>query len=416
MSSSSQAAQKKSMLPVLVAFLVIVAGVVAVVWLWPKENSLTLSGLVQAKEIRNGSQFGGRVLKVLVNEGDRVRQGQPLVEFDDTDIRAKIAEAEANLQQAAAQKQLLTNGAEQEDLRQAQARVQQAQERLRMLQLGAKPEELTQARVKVEDARLLYQNAKENYVNATRMHESGIISLQKLQSIQASYESADNALAVAKANLALVQKGATAEEISIARSELNVAKAQYDKLKKGAKPAEVSIASATTNKAKNALEALKAKLEESVVEAPIAGVVSVLNVTPGELVGAAVPVVSVIDYSHIWTDVYVPESRLKQIRLGQSVAVTAAVYQGETFRGQVSFISPKSEFIPSGSGGASLTEEASFRVKVTILQSAEASAQVAQPNMAQSGTAQSGVDQSGKKASPRGVYRLFPGMKVSVRF
>jgi HlyD family secretion protein len=123
------------------------------------------------------------------------------------------------------------------------------------------------------------------------------------------------------------------------------------------------------------------------VRAPIDGTVSILNANLGELVPPGRPVVSLIDYRNLWADLYVPESKLDYINVGDSVPVTTPTYPKARFQGRVSFISPKSEFVPGATASTPSSEESYFRVKVTI----------------------ENRDQSGRK-------QLQPGMKVNVHF
>lgn len=64
---------------------------------------LKVSGFVEADEIRVGSRVGGRVLKVHVVEGQRVRKGMPLLELEPFDLLERRAEAQARLNQQQAQ-------------------------------------------------------------------------------------------------------------------------------------------------------------------------------------------------------------------------------------------------------------------------------------------------------------------------
>ena len=60
---------------------------------WSSTNRIELSGEVQAREVRNASRFGGRIEKILVEEGQQVTKGQPLILFDDVDLQARIADS-----------------------------------------------------------------------------------------------------------------------------------------------------------------------------------------------------------------------------------------------------------------------------------------------------------------------------------
>lgn len=369
-----------------------VSGAIAA-FMIPEKQVITLPGLVQAREVKNASRFGGRVKEVLVREGDVVHRGQKIIVFEDLELKSKVAEARAALTQAQAREGLLVDGADHSDISQASSQVRQAEEQLRMLVRGARPEEVTQASAKVQEAQGRYDSLKASYDNSRQMYEEGIISQQKLNDLKAQYDTAQSALSAARANLKMLKAGAQPEQVNIARSQLSSVKAQYEKLVKGSKPGEIRIASASVAQAQSVLEALESQLSEMTVTAPIDGVVTILNVNEGELIPPGRPVVSIIDYGRLWTDIYVPETSLKYVRVDQPVTLHAPVYSHSAFKGRVAFISPKSEFVPSGGVGASnSSEQSSYRVKVEIF------------NQDLRGPEKSGKNQ------------LHPGMNVNVDF
>jgi multidrug resistance efflux pump len=370
----------------LVALVLLIAGVFSFAYFFPQKAPLKLSGEVEAREIRNASRFGGRVKQILVKEGDLVKQGQLLIVFDDTELQAKVSDAKATLSQALAQEQLLAKGADIGQVRQAGASVQQAQDRLKVIITGARPEEVTQVQNKVHDAELQMKQTQQTADNAKTMLDEGIISKQKYDSLQANAEAAKRSYQSAQASLKMVKSGGRPEERSAAAAQLSAAKAQYSQVLRGARPEEMSIASANVEKARSALQALQAQQAEEQIRAPFAGYISVVGVTEGELVPPGRAIISVLDYSHLWTDVYVPESKLNSVRLGSPVVVRSKAYKGSEFGGQVSLINPKSEFIPN-SGGDSSTEESTFRVKVSV----------------------EGKDKANQT-------QLYPGMKVDIYF
>lgn len=356
--------------------------------LWPSQPAFKLAGEVQAREFRNGSRFGGRVLQVLVQEGQVVQKGQPLIVFDETDLQAKIADAKATLAQALAQEKLLAKGADTGQLRQASAGVQQAEQRLRIVTTGARPEEIAQAQSKVQIAETQAQQAQQALDGAKSMLDEGIISRQKYDGLLASAESAQSNLSAAKAALSLMKSGGRPEEKRIASAQLSAAKAQYGQLAKGAQSEELSIASANVEKARSNVKALEAQLSELRIQAPAAGYVSVVAVAPGDLVAPGRPVITIIDYDHLWADVFMPESKLAGLSIhpGQAVTVTPRSNAKAHFQGQVALVNPKSEFIPN-SGGDSSSEESTFRLKISV----------------------ANKDETGK-------ISLYPGMKVDVSF
>ncbi|HEY3123348.1 MAG TPA: HlyD family efflux transporter periplasmic adaptor subunit [Thermoanaerobaculia bacterium] len=146
-----------------------------------REKPLLLSGAIEARDVEVGSLTGGRVARILVEEGSRVAAGQPIVQFE-TDLidlqilqqRARIAQAQASLTKALrgprveeiASARALAENAERERLRQkalldqglvpqqqydaAATQAKTSREALLALQRGNRPEDIAAARATLE--------------------------------------------------------------------------------------------------------------------------------------------------------------------------------------------------------------------------------------------------------------------------
>jgi HlyD family secretion protein len=359
--------------------------------LYPKQQRLVLSGVLQGQEVKNASSFGGRVTHVWVNEGDEVVLGQPMLSFEDKTLRSQIDQAQASLNQAKAKQTLVSQSIDNADREQAVAQLQEANDNLSMVRHALRPEELTQAQAQVAEAKTQLNYATQTLQQANTLLQQGVIAQQQLSDLSTKASEAKTALSLAQSNLQLLKQGSRPEQIGIAQAHVNVAKAQANKVANGPKPAERQLASAGVQQAKSLLDGLKAQLSETVLKAPISGMVSVLSVAPGELVLPNKPIVAILNHRQLWSDLYMPESALNQVRLGQTVVIKASVSPKARFTGKVAFINPKSEFVPGSTGGDS-SEQASFRVKVEVLPS---------------------ITTDPSKAPP---FRLLPGMKVDVYF
>lgn len=327
-----------------------------------KTEKLVLSGVVQAREMKDTSRFGGRIEEVYVNEGDEVTEGQLLVKFDPSDIAMKLEQGKAQLVQAKAEETLVTASSGQAELRSAREAVRQAEQALQLARRGGDAD-ISKAEAAVSQAEGLYEQAKNAYDNAPVMLKEGIISQQKADQIQASFEQAQSQLEAAKATLKQVKQGGRKEQVSIAQSRLASARAQYQKLARAIRP-KGDIATASVDQAESQLKGFEKQLDETEVKAKINGTISVLGVLPGDLVLPGQPVVSIIDKSQLWADVYIPEKKMYMIQVGQDVPVRASAFKKKVrFSGRIASINPKSEFVPSGGNNV---EDNVFRVKIKL--------------------------------------------------
>ncbi|MGE0200500.1 MAG: HlyD family secretion protein [Candidatus Melainabacteria bacterium] len=348
----------------LATLLVLVAGSVWFFGFFAATSTVEFTGLLQAREVKNASRFGGRIAKILVKEGEMVHEGQPLITFDPVEVQSRLTEARAALSQANARLTLLEKGANTADLRQAKAALQQAQEHLYSLTSQPQAAERQQQQSRVDALSAQAQTAQQELTSGRKLFADGIISRQKLDALQDAAESLQAQLTAAQSGLKAVD-ASTPAEIRVARAQLEAARSAYQQLLKGAKPEDISIASSSVETARGSLKALEGQLEEVELRAPISGYVSVIAVGEGELVQPGQPVISLIDYNDLWSNIYVPESKLDFLQVGKPVLVKAVAYKNKTFPGRIAMINPKSEFVPN-SGGSNESEESSFRVKIQL--------------------------------------------------
>lgn len=65
------------------------------VWKASRPAKLSLQGELELEEIDVSAKVPGRIKKILVEEGNTVAVGTPLIEMDSPEINAKVKEAEA---------------------------------------------------------------------------------------------------------------------------------------------------------------------------------------------------------------------------------------------------------------------------------------------------------------------------------
>ena len=112
------------LIAIIVVILLLIAGTVTVC---VKESSMILQGEVEVKTIDLSSKITGRVEKINVKKGDRVKKGDVLIELDTPDINAKAEQVDATLALAMAQQEKVNNGARVEQIGMAKASLDLAQ-------------------------------------------------------------------------------------------------------------------------------------------------------------------------------------------------------------------------------------------------------------------------------------------------
>ncbi|MGQ0765817.1 MAG: HlyD family secretion protein [Gemmatimonadota bacterium] len=257
-------------------------------------NSDAVHGTIELTETDVAPLAGGRVERVLVEEGQQVEAGDTLVVLTQSTIDAEFMTRRARLSAAEAE--------------------------LRDLRAGAREVELERARAELRAAE----------VEAERLARDAQRMAALLTSGGVSQSQADAAAAAARVS---------AERVRALRESRQL-------LEDGARPERIRSAEAVVRQARAQVDAIEATASELVLLSPHDGVVLGRHVEPGEVLAAGVPAVSLGDLKHPWVRVFVSPAMLAGITHGDSAAVSVDGAPGRSFRGRVVSISPTAEFTP----------------------------------------------------------------------
>jgi HlyD family secretion protein len=260
----------------------------------PDDGSMLLSGNVEITETNVGFKISGRVIKLLVDEGSIVKAGDTLAELDGAELASLVAQNRASVQEAAT--------------------------RLLELKAGARSQEIEQARANVSAQEADLKKVKQDYERADVLYKNGAISKSQFDAAKRAFDTRIAFHKNALEALSLAQEGTRKEEIKIAEHRAEQARA--------------------------ALSASEVRFKDTVIYAPMAGVVMRKNVEIGETVGQGISVFTIGDLTNPWIKVYVKEDKLGLVKLGQKAKITIDAYKGKTYEGVVSYISSEAEFTP----------------------------------------------------------------------
>jgi len=259
-----------------------------------RDHALSASGTVEATEARVGFQASGRIETIGAREGDAVKAGAVLAELD-------RAETEARRQQASAQANAVRAF-------------------LRELERGSRPEEIAQGRAVLAAAAERVRDAQRDLDRTKTLFEGGAVSREALD----------------KARLAL----------DLAQSQHDQAREQVTILETGPRREKIDAQRAQLAQAEAAVRVIDATLDAMTIRAPFDGVVTVRHREPGEIVAAGSPVLTIMNPDDRWVRIYVPETRIGAVRVGQAATITTDTFPEKTYRGEVSVIATEAEFTP----------------------------------------------------------------------
>lgn len=342
-----------------------------------RTGPLTVSGFIEADEIRVGSRVGGRVLKVLVEEGTAVSTSQTLVELEPFDLLEQRAEAEQLLAQAAANFDKLTAGFRAEEIAQAAARRNQIQATLEKLRNGSRPQEIAAAEANLRLADSSLELARKEYQRVETL-------FGRQAADKSDLDEAANRLQVGQATadaeteqLELLREGSRTEDIKAAEAQLEEAEQALALMEKGNREEDIREARAKHAAAQAGLAALDQQIRELSITAPADSVVEALVLRPGDLLSPNAPAISLVDTTRMWVRAYVPENHLN-LTNGQEVSVRVDSFPDRIFTGKVMFVARQAEFTPANVQTPEERSKQVFRIKVQLTEGLE----VLRPGMA----------------------------------
>lgn len=280
------------------------AGLAALAWAgyryWHGQTHVsTDNAQVAGRVIPLLAKVGGFVAAVSVQENQRVGAGTPLVMLDDRDYRARLTQAEAELQMAvaAAGKEGFSGQAE--------------------AQLAA-------ARANAGAAR---SNIDQSLANADKAQKD----LERIRTLVAKKMSSPQALDAAEA-----AARAAAAQVRAARETATSAGEQIT-----ASSAALRAALAKVQAAGAARDLAAIQLAETHVAAPANGVIGSRTAEPGQLVQAGQPLLTLVT-DEIWVNANLKETDVAEVKTGQAARLEIDAYPGIVFKGHVESISPAS--------------------------------------------------------------------------
>lgn len=255
---------------------------------------LAVSGNVEVTEVNMGFKLPGRVVELLAEEGQKVKKGDRLAVLDSAELESIVAQSRAYLSETTA--------------------------RLEELKAGSRPQEIEQARANVSHAEAELNKARKDYERAEMLYKNGAIPASQFDAASKAYDTAAAQRKSALEKLSLVKEGPRIEEIKAAEQRVQQAKA--------------------------ALITSEERLKDTVIYAPVPGVILRKNSELGETVASGVPVYTIGDLENPWIKVYVKEDKLGLVKLGQKAGIKTDSYPGKEYEGTVTFISSEAEFTP----------------------------------------------------------------------
>lgn len=270
--------RKKSLAIFAVILLAAAASSTAYYYNYVVGEQSTEDAYVNGNLVQITPEITGTVTRIDVEDGDYVKQGQPLVHLDDADANIAFESAEAHLAQTVRQVRALFN-------------------------------DLEQAKAVVQTRTIALTRAKNDYQRRKNMVKAGGLSREELSHALDLVNSANQDLLAAQQQLQA--RAAAVHNTSVQTHPL--VKAAVAQVK------QTYLAQ-----------------QRTVLLAPVSGYVAQRNVQVGQRISQNSNLMAVVPLHDVWVDANFKETQLQDMRIGQKVALTSDLYGDEVvFHGAV---------------------------------------------------------------------------------
>lgn len=283
------------------------------------EGLLQLNGRIEGDDVTLASKVPGRVQALLVREGDLVRAGQTVASLDDGVAKARLAQAVAARDVAA-------------------AKVEAARASLVVLRaqvpigIEAASAELQASEASLEQTLAQEAQAAREQKRVAQLRASDSIDAQTNERATLAHDAALQAVAAARA--------ARARALTALRSS----RLGPDQVK--AKEAELQALGAAARQAQASVDEAQAALSDLTIAAPVAGTVTTRFAEIGQVISAGSPLVQLVDLDRLYLKAFVPESDVGKLHVGSVARVYTDAFPDRPAAATVRYIASRAEFTP----------------------------------------------------------------------
>lgn len=361
------------------------------------KSNLAISGRLEAnRRTAIASQLSGlRVQSVLVDVGDSVTAGQPLIQLDGAELDAQVEASNAQLLQARAQQdaarsamanasrsEAIARLADQEvtelrsavvqsktNLSTAQQRLTQVEANLKRVLAGGRPEQIRQAEAQLSQAKSTAEQRRREADRARKLLAEGAIAQQNAEQSFLAESTAADAVRVAEEGLAIARTP-RAEDVKQAEAQRAEALAAVQGAKQSLAVAERALQTKITSRqglinAQNQMDTARANLrvaqagesvtratgsqarlqrEKALVRSPFSGRIVERLVEPGQTVQAGSALLRIADPNSLRVRVDIDEARIGLVRPGQKAIVSPDAFPDLRIPAEVSEIADAADF------------------------------------------------------------------------
>jgi HlyD family secretion protein len=279
--------------PTAIVLAVIVAAIVGLsAWYLTRPAPLLIQGEADSTRIDIAARVDGRISKIAVQRGQNVPAGAVLLQIDNPELVAKLAEAVAAKGVADAE--------------------------LARIHAGTRAETVAVRKAEIDRTAADVALAQQTYDRLKKLVAGQYATQQHLDEATAA--------------------------LRVAQRSYDQAKLGYQEAIAGFTPEEVHMAETEVLRAAAAVATLQALVDQMVVTAPSATQVYQINVEQGEVVAPGIPLLTLVDMNDIWLRFDLREDLIKDVKLGDKIELRIPALGNRRVTTEIRLIAARGEY------------------------------------------------------------------------
>jgi HlyD family secretion protein len=315
------------------------------------------SGTITPRQTVNVSpKSAGRVMKLMVEQGDSVVEGQELARMDASDIEGERDQVLAAVASAQARLKQLRSPNRQELVRQAANEVDRSKGDVfnTESEISNAQSEITRSDGLIADAQAGLELAQRQYQRNFDLRGEGAISINALDEFERKLQGAKQTLRQTVAQRDQAQEKVRQAKARRTQAEIQVSSKQQGLTQQGQSGSDEDIAvqQAQVEEAQAKLKAIETRIEDTIVRAPFSGLVTQRYASVGAFVtpttqasasatGGATSTSIFAIASELEVLAKIPEIDIDQVKVGLSGEIVVDAFPSETFKAKVRLIAPE---------------------------------------------------------------------------
>ena len=294
---------------------------------------IAATGRIDGDLINLNAKYAGRIKTIFIDDGQPIKKGEIVAILESREYGAKKEQAKSQIKML--QKQLQANI---DQLEISQKTVPNAVKKSRIdisITINNKHKLLD----KINRIKLKFKQDEKDYLRYKNLFENGAVAKRKaelaklqldgdiksLNALEEELKTADRLITISKINL----QDATAQKKTI------------DMLKNSIAASKEQIKAYCASE-----KEIEAILSEMVIKSPVNGYVVEKIANPGEVVGAGMPLATLIDPHSLYLKIFVDTMENGKIKLGDKAEIFLDAYPDKPIAGKVVSIAQQAEFTP----------------------------------------------------------------------